>query len=200
MNKKMQGKIRELHTAFKTVKEIADELKIDGAEVVYELEAMGYRPRYEKDKPEPSDFLKKSNHSKPTFTYTRATPEMKEEIRKLREEGKTQQEIANKLGIKRSTVDSVLRTFRSKEKEPAPAATDADSDKTSEKVSCDYHTAFEEVCQEQIGIISKLEEWLGSFIEEIYNNQSEDWQHGFDTGEKLSELRTLVRKAKGGSA
>ena len=32
MNKKMQGKIRELHTAFKTVKEIADELKIDGAE------------------------------------------------------------------------------------------------------------------------------------------------------------------------
>ncbi len=46
-------KMRELHTACMTVDEIAEKMGIDVSRVIYELEYLGYKPIYEKDKPEP---------------------------------------------------------------------------------------------------------------------------------------------------
>lgn len=192
MDKVTQGKIRELHTAFKTVKEIAEEVNVSGSEVVAELEAMGYRPRYEKEKPQPSEFL-----SKPERTYNRTSDETKERIITLRKQGKTLQQIANLTGVNLATVKGIMqRHLRSegKGKEPEPAATDTSSE---EKSSYDYHTSYSESCQEVQRFISGLEEWLTGFIMDVYNNQSEDWQHGYDTGEKLAELRQLIRRTKG---
>jgi len=190
MDKITQGKRRELHTAFKTVKEIAEEVNVSGSEVVAELEAMGYRPRYEKEKPQPSEFL-----SKPKRAYNKVPKETKEQIIALRKESKTFQQIANMTGINLATVKSVMQShLKAEEKEPAPAATDTSSE---EKSSYDYHTSYSESCQEVQRFISGLEEWLTGFIKDVYNNQSEDWQHGYDTGEKLAELRQLIRRTKG---
>ena len=192
MDKKTQGKIRELHSgSCKTVSEISEELKIDIAEVVYELEAMGYRPRYEKEKPQPSEFITAQKANKQTIS-----PETKAKIVELREAGKTYQQIVNLTGVKMSSVTWILKQSRVKSKEPAPSANDASSD-TDVKPVHDYHTAFSEFCQEDDRLISRLETWLDEFISEVYNYQSEEWQHGYDTGEKLSELRSLIRKAKG---
>ena len=199
MDKKTQGKIRTLHSAFKTVAEIAEETGIDSEIVVFALEDMGYRPRYEKDKPEPSEFLTKKDapaEDGGKRPHYRTSAEEREKIKSLRKEGKTIQQIANLLGVKYTTVDSVLRSRKEKEKEPAPSANDASSDRDVKPVH-DYHTAFSEFCQEDDRLISRLETWLDEFISEVYNYQSEEWQHGYDTGEKLSELRSLIRKAKG---
>ena len=198
MDKNTQGRIRALHCSYKTVSEIAEETGLDSSIVAYELDAMGYRPRYEKEKPEPSEFLAKKAKTAEKETkqkHHRATADERDRIINLRKEGKTKQQIANLSGLSYSTVDSVLRSHRAKEKEPAPAATDTSP--KAENLSKDYHTAFSEFCQEGDRLISRLETWLDEFISEVYNYQSEEWQHGYDTGEKLSELRSLIRKAKG---
>lgn len=199
MDKNTQGRIRALHCSCKTVSEIAEETGLDSSIVAYELDAMGYRPRYEKEKPEPSEFLAKKAKTAEKETkqkHHRATADERDRIISLRKEGKTIQQIANLLGVKYTTVGSVLRSRKEKEKEPAPSANDASSD-TDVKPVHDYHTAFSEFCQEDDRLISRLETWLDEFISEVYNYQSEEWQHGYDTGEKLSELRSLIRKAKG---
>lgn len=199
MDENTQGRIRTLHCSYKTVSEIAKETGLDSSIVAYELDAMGYRPRYEKEKPEPSEFLAKKAKTAEKETkqkYHRATADERDRIISLRKEGKTIQQIANLLGVKYTTVGSVLRSRKEKEKEPAPSANDASSD-TDVKPVHDYHTAFSEFCQEDDRLISRLETWLDEFISEVYNYQSEEWQHGYDTGEKLSELRSLIRKAKG---
>ena len=83
-----------------------------------------------------------------------------------------------------------------------PPLKDESSSETAGAVSnpYDYHTAFSEICQAgNKSLIACLENWIEEFIAEIYNNQSEDWQHGFDMGEKLSELRRVIQTAKGES-
>ena len=61
----------------------------------------------------------------------------------------------------------------------------------------DYHTAFLESCQEATSLIDDIGDWLESFISDIYNNQSEDWQHGYDVGEKITELKHLMKVRNG---
>lgn len=81
-----------------------------------------------------------------------------------------------------------------------PPLKDESSNETADNAvsSQDYHTAFSEICQAQSSaLVKEIESWLDSFIVEIYDNQSSDWQHGFDMGEKLADLRQLIRKAKG---
>lgn len=64
--------------------------------------------------------------------------------------------------------------------------------------SQDYHTAFFESCQEAASLIDNVGDWLEGFIADIYNNQSEEWQHGYDVGEKITELKHLMKKARNG--
>ena len=199
MDKNIQGRIRELHSgSFKTVKEIAEETGLDSEIVVFELEAMGYRPRYEKEKPEPSEFLMpKTDRPKKSGPY-RVPEETREKIITLRKAGKTFRQIATVTGIKEPTVKTIVRKELLKGKEPAPSANDASS-ADDKKITYDYHTAFYEACQESADIIASTENWLKEFIEEVYNYQSEEWQHGYDTAEKLADLRNIIRKAKGES-
>ena len=86
-----------------------------------------------------------------------------------------------------------------KGKELPPLIDDESSEEPKAINVHDYHTAFREICQ-GANLINLLEDWIDSFIVDIYDNQSSDWQHGFDTGEKLTELRQLIGKAKEGMA
>lgn len=52
-------RLRALHTACYTVDEIAEKMGITVSEVEYELKKMGYKPIYEKDVPEQSEFVSK---------------------------------------------------------------------------------------------------------------------------------------------
>ena len=52
-------RIRALHTACYTVDEIAEKMGITVSEAEYELKKMGYKPIYEKDVPEQSEFVSK---------------------------------------------------------------------------------------------------------------------------------------------
>jgi len=104
---------------------------------------------------------------------------------------------------RRRLEDAARRLNGGKGKE-LPPLKDESSEETAEKQSSvqDYHTAFSELCQAQESeeyLISSIETWISGFIEEIYNCQSEDWQHGFDMGEKLFELKLLIRRTKGES-
>ena len=97
--------------------------------------------------------------------------------------------------------DAARRINGGKGKE-LPPLKDESSEETVERQSPvqDYHTAFSELCQAQeSNLMRDIETWISGFIEDVYNNQSEDWQHGFDTGEKLYELRMLIRRTKGDS-
>ncbi|MCM1328391.1 MAG: hypothetical protein NC253_03035 [Ruminococcus sp.] len=49
-------RLRALHTACMTVGEIAKAMKIKPSDAAVELEKMGYKPIYKKDKPEPRGF------------------------------------------------------------------------------------------------------------------------------------------------
>ncbi|MDE6596973.1 MAG: hypothetical protein K2K44_13315 [Oscillospiraceae bacterium] len=52
-------RLRALHTACYTVDEIAEKMGITVSEVEYELKKMGYKPIYEKDVSEQSEFVLK---------------------------------------------------------------------------------------------------------------------------------------------
>ena len=52
-------RLRALHTACYTVDEIAEKMGITVSEVEYELKKIGYKPIYEKDVPEQSEFVSK---------------------------------------------------------------------------------------------------------------------------------------------
>ena len=52
-------RLRALHTACYTVDEIAEKMGITVSETEYELTKMGYKPIYEKDVPEQSEFVSK---------------------------------------------------------------------------------------------------------------------------------------------
>lgn len=57
-------RISILHTKRMTVSEIAENMGITVAEVEFELKRMGYKPIYEKDVPEPNEFVVKAKAKK----------------------------------------------------------------------------------------------------------------------------------------
>ena len=80
-----------------------------------------------------------------------------------------------------------------------PPLTDESSERPARasRAVQDYHTAFEEICQED-DAIKAIEEKLEEAVRYIYSRQSADWQHGFNTGQKLTELRAVIEKARKG--
>lgn len=91
-----------------------------------------------------------------------------------------------------------IKTSQTAEKiKELPPLVDENSERPfAGRFSQDYYSAFSEICQAD-DLLQSLETWIKGFIEDVYNCQSEDWQHGFDTGEKITELRHLIGKARG---
>lgn len=60
-----------------------------------------------------------------------------------------------------------------------------------------YNSTPDEICQALTAdFVGDVEFWIHEFIRDIYDTMSEDWQHGFDVGEKLAELRAIVKQTK----
>lgn len=60
-----------------------------------------------------------------------------------------------------------------------------------------YNNTPDAICQDLTAdFVRDTELWIHEFIKDIYDTMSEDWQHGFDVGEKLAELRAIVKKTK----
>lgn len=109
MTKEEQAKLRELHTAQMTVKEIAERMQKPKAEIRSGLVAMGYLPIEKKETPE-SEFLKGRQPVEiPTRKYQKITPEVEKRICELREQQFSAHQIAGKIGLSAPTVRKVLR-------------------------------------------------------------------------------------------
>lgn len=60
-----------------------------------------------------------------------------------------------------------------------------------------YDNTPDAICQDLTAdFVRDTELWIFEFIRDIYNSMPEEWQHGFDVGEKLAELRAIVKKTK----
>lgn len=60
-----------------------------------------------------------------------------------------------------------------------------------------YDNTPDAICQAlTAGFVGDVEFWIHEFIRDIYDSMSEEWQHGFDVGEKLAELREIIKQTK----
>jgi DNA-binding CsgD family transcriptional regulator len=121
LTQEKKTQIAACHGKGMTVKEIAKAAKLTEGQVDVFLQSIGKKPlyrRYSKKKKEETE--KK---------YNRVTDEQKKEIFELLAQGKGTTEIAQLTGINVKTVSN-YKHKRSKEKEPATAATVTDSQKT----------------------------------------------------------------------
>ena len=105
------------HAQGMTVREIDKKAKLDAAQVEVCLLDNGKKPIYNKTKQVKDEVGKKKRYP--------ITDEQKEEIRRLVQEGYTQDYIAKKVGVGAGSVSRILNA--NKEKEPAAAATVTDS-------------------------------------------------------------------------
>ena len=122
-------RLRALHTACMTVDEIADKMSITVKNVEYELKKMGYTPLYKRDMQECHGFIKKEENN---MAKGQKTPvEKVHEIGVLRDEGKSQNKIAEITGVPLSTVGKICARLGKAEtkEEPAPSANDTSSQK-----------------------------------------------------------------------
>lgn len=122
-------RLRALHTACMTVDEIADKMNITVDDVEYELKKMGYTPLYKRDMQECHGFIKKEENN---MAKGQKTPVEKiHEISVLRDEGKSQNKIAEITGVPLSTVGKICARLGKAEtkEEPAPSANGTSSQK-----------------------------------------------------------------------
>lgn len=86
------------------------------------------------------------------------------------------------------------------EKELLSEATDKSSQEAADSIGNNLHyydNTPDAICQAlTAGFVGDVEFWIHEFIMDIYDTMSEEWQHGFDVGEKLAELRHIINKAK----
>lgn len=86
------------------------------------------------------------------------------------------------------------------EKELLSEAADKSSQEAADSIGNNLHyydNTRSPLCQAlKAGLIEEAERWIFEFIRDIYDCRSEEWQHSFDVGEKLAELRHIINKAK----
>lgn len=180
LSQEKKTQIAACHGKGMTVKEIAKAAKLTEAQVDVFLQSIGKRPLYRRYSQTKKDETEKQ--------YNRVTDEQKKEIFELLAQGKGTTEIAQITGINVKTVDN-YKHKRSKEKEPATAATVTDSAETTivqnSTVSLSKDNIIEPKSQELFKRISK------EFIE-IYNRMDESHQHAWDLGELYAGIKEVV--------
>ena len=121
LSQEKKTQIAACHGKGMTVKEIAKAAKLTEAQVDVFLQSIGKRPLYRRYSQTKKDETEKK--------YNRVTDEQKKEIFELLAQGKGTTEIAQLTGINVKTVNN-YKHRKSKEKEPATAATVTSSQKT----------------------------------------------------------------------
>lgn len=178
LSQEKKTQIAACHGKGMTVKEIAKAAKLTEGQVDVFLQSIGKKPlyrRYSKKKKEETE--KK---------YNRVTDEQKKEIFELLAQGKGTTEIAQLTGINVKTVD-YYKHRKSKEKEPATAATVTDSKETDvivedNTVSISKDNTGDAKSQALLKSIQK--EFLG-----IYERLDESHQHAWDLGELYAAVK-----------
>ena len=122
LSQEKKTQIAACHGKGMTVKEIAKAAKLTEAQVDVFLQSIGKRPLYRRYSQTKKDETEKK--------YNRVTDEQKKEIFELLAQGKGTTEIAQLTGINVKTVNN-YKHRKSKEKEPATAATVTDSAETT---------------------------------------------------------------------
>ena len=170
MNPKIDTlRLRVLHTKCMTVYEIAEAMGASPENVADCLNQMGYTPIYERDVPEQHTYrthetekqVPKNNKEENTMAKGQKTPiEKVHEIGVLKNEGKTQRQIAEITGIPFSTVGKVCARLGSTEtkEEPAPLADGTSSKKENvitntivPEIPADVNPCDENFCCEVTG-------------------------------------------------
>ena len=180
LSQEKKTQIAACHGKGMTVKEIAKAAKLTEAQVDVFLQSIGKKPlyrRYSKKKKEETE--KK---------YNRVTDEQKKEIFELLAQGKGTTEIAQLTGINVKTVNN-YKHRKSKEKEPATAATVTDSKETTivqnSTVSISKDNTGDAKSQALLKSIQK--EFLG-----IYERLDESHQHVWDLGELYAQIKEAI--------
>ena len=122
LSQEKKTQIAACHGKGMTVKEIAKAAKLTEGQVDVFLQSIGKRPLYRRYSKTKKDETEKK--------YNRVTDEQKKEIFELLAQGKGTTEIAQLTGINVKTVNN-YKHRKSKEKEPATAATVTDSKETT---------------------------------------------------------------------
>lgn len=122
LSQEKKTQIAACHVKGMTVKEIAKAAKLTEAQVDVFLQSIGKKPLYRRYGQKKKEETEKK--------YNRITDEQKKEIFELLAQGKGTTEIAQLTGINVKTVNN-YKHRKSKEKEPATAATVTDSKETT---------------------------------------------------------------------
>lgn len=122
LSQEKKTQIAACHGKGMTVKEIAKAAKLTEAQVDVFLQSIGKRPLYRRYSQTKKDKTEKK--------YNRVTDEQKKEVFELLAQGKGTTEIAQLTGVNVKTVNN-YKHRKSKEKEPATAATVTDSKETT---------------------------------------------------------------------
>lgn len=168
LSQEKKTQIAACHGKGMTVKEIAKTAKLTEGQVDVFLQSIGKRPLYRRYSKTKKDETEKK--------YNRVTDEQKKEIFELLAQGKGTTEIAQLTGINVKTVNN-YKHRRSKEKEPATAATVTDSvdvKKTGDDtVSISKDTTESAKCQalSPFTALTLLEELLDNWVGNEYEKE-----------------------------
>lgn len=180
LSQEKKTQIAACHGKGMTVKEIAKAAKLTEAQVDVFLQSIGKRPLYRRYSQTKKDETEKK--------YNRVTDEQKKEIFELLAQGKGTTEIAQLTGINVKTVNN-YKHRKSKEKEPATAATVTDSKETTivqnSTVSISKDNTGSQKSQALLKSIQK--EFLG-----IYERLDESHQHAWDLGELYAQIKEAI--------
>jgi len=186
LSQEKKTQIAACHGKGMTVKEIAKTAKLTEGQVDVFLQSIGKRPLYRRYSKTKKDETEKK--------YNRVTDEQKKEIFELLAQGKGTTEIAQLTGINVKTVNN-YKHRRSKEKEPATAATVTDSQKTdvvtdNSTVSISKDTTIEAKCQ----VLTKALKLAHKGILAQYEEMSHECQLAFDLGQLFAEIEQRMKE------
>lgn len=185
LSQEKKTQIAACHGKGMTVKEIAKAAKLTEGQVDVFLQSIGKKPLYRRYSKTKKDETEKK--------YNRVTDEQKKEIFELLAQGKGTTEIAQLTGINVKTVNN-YKHRRSKEKEPATAATVTDSQKTdvvtdNSTVSISKNTTIEAKCQ----VLTKALKLAHKGILAQYEEMSHECQLAFDLGQLFAEIEQRMK-------
>lgn len=183
LSQEKKTQIAACHGKGMTVKEIAKTAKLTEAQVDVFLQSIGKKPLYRRCSQTKKDETEKK--------HNRVTDEQKKEIFELLAQGKGTTEIAQLTGINVKTVNN-YKHRKSKEKEPATAATVTDSQKTDVIVEDNTVSISKDNTgsQKSQGILEEIRRDLL----QIYENMNEAAQHAWDLGEMYQKIRTALKE------
>lgn len=186
LSQEKKTQIAACHGKGMTVKEIAKAAKLTEGQVDVFLQSIGKKPLYRRYSKTKKDETEKK--------YNRVTDEQKKEIFELLAQGKGTTEIAQLTGINVKTVNN-YKHRRSKEKEPATAATVTDSQKTdvvtdNSTVSISKDTTIEAKCQ----VLTKALKLAHKGILAQYEEMSHECQLAFDLGQLFAEIEQRMKE------